>query len=127
MPEESAMGVAKLLPADLVAQILPHLQLNFAAALIKDVDPEVSKAVVHAMEPKRAATLLMRMPREALERLLPHAPQRLKDEARELLVYPEDSVGRIMMTDYLSFRESDTVLDAIRKIRQLASRQFPAS
>jgi len=127
LPEEEAVEVFKALPHGMSALILPHFQLNFAAALVKDMDPASFKAVVREMEPKRAAFLLMRLPRDALERLLPHAPKRLKDEARELLVYPEGSVGRIMLTDYLSFHENERVRDAIRRIRKLASQQHPAS
>ena len=44
-----------------------------------------------------------------------------------LSVYPEGSIGRIMHTDYLSFREEDRVRDAIRKVRKLATQGYPAS
>jgi len=127
LPEAEAAQVVRALPNDLTALILPHLQLNYAAALVKDMKPASFKAVVHKMEPQRAASMLMRLPPDALERLLPHAPQRLIDEARELLVYPEGSVGRIMQTEYLSFHEKDRARDATRNIRKLASQQFPAS
>ncbi|MGD2110469.1 MAG: magnesium transporter [Phycisphaerae bacterium] len=127
LPEAEAAGIVRALPEELTALILPHLQLNYAAALVKDMDPAGFKAVTRSMEPQRAASLLMRLPTDALERLLPHAPKKLKDEARELLVYPEGSVGRIMQTDYLSFHENDRARDAIRKIRKLASQQYPAS
>ncbi len=127
LPEAEAAQMFEALPRSVSALILPHLQLNYAAALIKDMDPDSFKAVVRAMEPKRAALLLMRLPHDALERLLPHAPKKLKIEARELLVYPEGSVGRIMHTDYLSFHEKQTVGDAIRRIRKLASQRYPAS
>jgi len=127
LPEEEAMEVFKALPDNMNAMILPHLQLNFAAALVKDMDPAGFKAVVRAMEPKRGAFLLMRLPRDALERLLPHAPKKLKDEARDLLVYPEGSVGRMMHTDYLSLHEGELVRDAVRKIRTLATQRYPAS
>ncbi|MBU1983740.1 CBS domain-containing protein, partial [bacterium] len=127
LPEEEAVEVFKALPHNMNALILPHLQLNFAAVLIKDMDPASFEAVVRAMDPKRGAFLLMRLPRDALERLLPHAPKKLKDEARGLLVYPEGSVGRIMHTDYLSLDEGELVRDAVRKIRKLASERYPAS
>ena len=127
LPEAEAAEIVRALPHDLTALILPHLQLNFAAALVRDMEPASFKVVVRTMEPKRAASLLMRLPPDALERLLPHAPKKLKDEARELLVYPEGSVGRIMHTDYLSFHEDERVRDIIRKIRKLGPQRYPAS
>lgn len=127
LPEAEAAGIVRALPHDLAAMILPHLQLNYAAALVKDMDPAGFKAVIRQMDPQRAASLLMRLPPDALARLLPHAPKKLKDEARELLVYPQGSVGRIMQTNYLSFRENDRARDAISKIRKLGSHGYPAS
>ncbi len=127
VPESEAAEVFMALPDDITALILPHLQLNYAAALVKDMDPASFNTVVRAMEPKRAASLLMRLPRDSLERLLPHAPKKLKDEARELLVYPDGSVGRIMQTDYLALHGDERVRDAIRKIRKLAPQRHPAS
>ncbi len=127
LPEAEAAGIVRALPHDLTALILPHLQLNYAAALVKDMEPASFKAVVQAVEPKRAASLLMRLPPDALARLLPHAPKKLLDEARELLVYPQGSVGRIMQTDYLSFHEDESVRAVIRKIRKLGPQRYPAS
>ena len=127
LPEAEAAEVFKALPSKLAALIVPQLQLNFAAGLLTDSDPATFKAIVRGMEPKRAAFLLMRLPQDALERLLPHAPKKLKDQARELLVYPRGSVGRMMHTDYLAFHEDDLARDATRKIRKLAAQRYPAS
>lgn len=127
LPEEEAATVFRALPQEVAGMILPELQLNYAASLVKDFDPQSFKSVMRRMERKRAASLLMRLPPDALERLLPHAPTKLKEEARELLVYPEGSVGRIMVTEYLSFREVERVRAAIRKIRKLGKQRFPAS
>ena len=127
LPEGEAGAVFRELPQDSAALVLPHFQLNYAAGLVKDMDATSFKAVVRGMEPKRAASLLMRLPADALERLLPHAPKKLKDEARELLIYPEGSVGRIMHTDYLSFHDGERAREAIRKIRKLGSQRYPAS
>ncbi|GJM24506.1 MAG: magnesium transporter MgtE [Phycisphaerae bacterium] len=127
LPQADADQVFKALPDETAALILPFLQLNFAAAMLKDLEPESFKAAIRAIEPKRAASLLMRLPQESLERLLPHAPDKLKNEARELLVYPQGSVGRIMHTDYLAFRENQHVRDVVQRIRKLAAQRYPAS
>ncbi|MHC5108744.1 MAG: magnesium transporter [Planctomycetota bacterium] len=127
LPEGEAAQAFSSLPPTMMAAILPNLQLTYAAELVCDLTPEEFKAAIGEMEPKRGASLLMRLPQEALERLLPHAPKKLKEQARELLVYPEGSVGRIMHTKYLSLRDTDRVRDAIRKIRKAASANLPAS
>lgn len=127
LSEAEAAEVFRALPSDAAALMLPHLQITYAAGLIKDLAADAFKNLIRAVEPKRAASLLMRLPPDALERLLPHAPKKLKDEARSLLIYPEGSVGRFMLTDYLSFHQDNRVRDAVRKIRKLASQGYPAS
>ena len=75
MQEAEAVEVFGVLPHEMIALILPHLQVSFAAVLVKDMDPATFKIAIRAMEPKRAAYVLMRLPAESLERLLPPRPK----------------------------------------------------
>ncbi|UCG32499.1 MAG: magnesium transporter [Phycisphaerales bacterium] len=122
-----AAQVLEALPPATAAQIIPHLQISYAAALLKDMRPGDFKTIVRSMDAARAASLFMHLPEDSRERLLPQAPKKLKSEIRDLLVYPEDSVGRLMVRTYLSFHQKERVSDAIKKIRRLASRPYPAS
>jgi len=45
----------------------------------------------------------------------------------ELLTFPEDSVGRIMTTEFISFRKEQTVTNATKKIRSMAGKRIPVS
>jgi magnesium transporter len=127
MPEDEAVEVLRRLPAELAVRALKHLQVSYAAALLKDADADAFRAVISQLEPSFAATVFMHLPEDARERLLEHLPKRLVDEIREQLAYPEDSVGRLMSTDYLSFHKDVTAQEAIEKIRALAQKRFPAS
>jgi magnesium transporter len=51
----------------------------------------------------------------------------MKSQIKEFLAYPDDSVGRTMSTEVLSFHKETTVNDAIERIRSLAKKRFPAS
>jgi len=127
MDEEEAVDVLKALPASLVGQAFRHLQVSYAAALLKDADAELVRHLAGALDPPLAATIFMHLPEEARERFLAHIPEKVKRRIQEHLTYPENSVGRIMTTDFLSFRKDLTVHDAVEKIRLLARRRFPAS
>jgi magnesium transporter len=127
MPEDEAVGVLGALPPPLAVRALKHLQVSYAAALLKDAERDVFRSVVSELDSSFAAAIFMHLPQDARERLLEHLPKRLVDEIREQLAYPEDSVGRLMSTDYLSFHKDDTAQEAIEKIRALAQRRFPAS
>lgn len=127
MTEEEAVEVLLALPAPLAVRAIRHLQVSYAAELLKDADPELFREIVSALEPQFAATIFMHLPEDARERLLEHIPGKLKNQIRDLLTYPEDSVGRIMTTDFLSFHKDVTAHEAIEKIRSLARKRFPAS
>jgi magnesium transporter len=127
LAEDEAVAVLKALPARLAVRAIRHLQVSYAAALLKDADPELFKAVASSLEPQFAATIFMHLPDDARERLLEHIPGKLKSQMREVLAFPEDSIGRIMSSDFLSFHQDVRVDEAVEKIRSLAKKRFPAS
>jgi magnesium transporter len=69
----------------------------------------------------------MHMPADARERMTRHLSGKLKDQVRELFEYPEESVGRIMTTDFLSFDKDVLASEAVEKIRLLAKKRYPSS
>jgi len=127
MAEDEALEVLKALPLHLTVRTIRHLQVSYAAALLKDAEPELFKSIASSLEPQFAATIFMHLPDDARERLLEHIPDKLKSQIREALTYPEDSIGQIMSTDFLSFHKDIAVGEAIEKIRLLAKKRFPAS
>ena len=128
MTEDEAAGVLAALPPVLVAKAFPFLQVSYAATLLMTAPPKTVGLIVQNLDPKRASTILMLLPEDARESLLPQIPEKLKWEIRDLLTYPEDSVGRIMTTRFFSFRKDTKVRDAINKIRSMAKqRKTPAS
>ena len=55
MSEGEAAAVTHLLRRDLKARVIPHLQISFAAGLLKGVSEKDFEAVARAMQPERAA------------------------------------------------------------------------
>lgn len=127
LSEEHATEALRALPPELAGKALPHLQVSYAAALLANSDPDQFRAVIRKIDAKRAATIFMHLPEEARERLKEHVPEKLKFEIRELLTYPEGSVGRIMTTKFYAFNKNMKVNDAIKKIRSSSRRKQPSS
>ncbi len=127
MTEDEAAQVLKALPAQLVVQALRHLQVSYAAVLLENSDAALFKEIAVALDPQHAATIFMHLPEESRERLLRHIPKKLRSQIKELLAYPEDSMGRLMTTRFLSFHKNVTASEAIEKIRSLAKARFPYS
>lgn len=127
MPEERVVEVLRALPPPLAARAVRQLQVSYAAAVLKDAETDLFKEIAESLDPHHAATIFMHLPRGDRERFLQFLPDKLKREIQEHLSYPEDSVGRMMVTDFLAFRTDATVYDAVQIIRQLAPKRYPAS
>jgi magnesium transporter len=127
MTEHEAAQVLKALPTPLAVQALQHLQVSYAAVLLENSDAALFKAIADALDPQHAATIFMHLPEESREHLLENIPKKLRAQIKELLVYPEDSMGRLMTTKFLSFHKDVSAHEAIEKIRSLAKTRFPAS
>ena len=124
--EEAAIAFQSLQPA-LAVRLIKHLQISFAASLLREADDALLGQIVTRLDPQFAATILMHLPAEARERTTRHLSGKLKDQVRELFEYPEESVGRIMTTDFLSFDKDVPANDAVEKIRLLAKKRYPLS
>jgi magnesium transporter len=127
MEESDAAATLGELPLPLAISVVSRLRADFAASLLKDADPEFFSAIALALDPEFFGLIFMHLPEESRNRLTAILPDTLKAQIREALTYPDDSIGRIMNTNFLSFDKQTRVHEAIEKIRQLAKKGFPAS
>jgi magnesium transporter len=127
MDENDVIEVLKVLPIPLMVRALKHLQVSYAASLLANADPELFKSIVSSLEPQFATTIFMHLPEDKRRRLTQHIPEELKVQFREVLTYPENSIGRLMSTDFLSFNKDIQVGRVIEKIRALTKNRYPSS
>ena len=127
IPEEEAAGALKSLPIPLAVQVVKVLQVSYAAALLRDADDEFLIEMTSHLDPQFLASILMRLPQDARERMSKHISEKLKGQIRELLDYPEDSIGRTMTMDFIALKKSNLAQEAIEKIRSLAKKRYPSS
>ena len=124
LTEEEGAEIIKSLPPLLAVRVIKHLQVSYAAALLKNVDEAFLRELTYHLEPQVATSILMHLPGDARELMTTHLSDKLKGQIRELLEYPEGSIGRIMTTDFLTFNKDILAEDAIEKIRLLAKNAF---
>jgi magnesium transporter len=127
MTEEEAVQVLKTLPIPMAVRVLRVLQVSYAAMLLKDADETFLNAMASHLDPQFVASILMLLPKDARERMSGFISGKLKEQVRELLEYPEGSVGRTMTTDFIALKKDNNAEEAIEKIRSLAKRRFPSS
>jgi magnesium transporter len=101
-----AESTLKELPPELLPDIL---------ALIDD--ERVARMIVRA-DPDDAVTFIDALPEERRDGVMSLLDPKRRDEVRELINYPEGTVGRIMNTDFMALAPTITAQGAIDKIRE---------
>ena len=127
MKEAEAAGVLESLPPSLAVRVVKHLQISFAATLLNHTGDAFLHRITSQLEPQFLASILMHISKESRERIRTHIPEKTEGQIRELLEYPQGSVGRIMTSDFLSFSKDALAKEAISKIRSLAKKRIPSS
>lgn len=123
MAEEDASDILCTMPPHSAIHAVKQFQIGYAAELLKNAENDFLKTVLTGLDTYRAASILMHFPEDTRERISGILPDKLKEQIRELMTYPENSVGRIMNTDLLSFQHTVTAGEAIDKIRNMARRK----
>jgi magnesium transporter len=106
------------LSRDMAAEVFAHLELEQRNALLRELTDEETRALLSDLSPDDRTSLLEELPGEVTQRLLNFLTPADLAEARALLGYPEESVGRLMTPDYIAVRPNWTVEQALAHIRQ---------
>ncbi len=108
----------RALPRDLKVDIFAFLDPETSDNLLFELTDAETRHILAELEPDDRTVLLGELPGQVTQRLLTLlSPDDLK-EARQLLGYPEESIGRLMTPDYVAVRPSWSVADALDHIRR---------
>ena len=107
----------RALPRDLAVEVFAHLDNEQAETLLYELTDAETRHLLAELEPDDRTELLEELPGEVTRRLLNMlSPEDLR-EARRLLGYPEESVGRVMTPDYIAIRPDWSIARAMEHIR----------
>ena len=123
LDEAEVLNVMKILPHALSAKVLSVLPQNLVATLLIQLPTEFLEKIIGDLDPEKISDIILSLPEELRSDLLERTPQKKKKLIREMLTFPEDSVGRIMSRDYLAFHVDLKVKDATNKIKTMARRK----
>lgn len=115
---ESAEIVAAL-DDETAAETLEEVSDERLADLLEGMDHERAADILEEMEPSAAADALEDLDEELAERILAHMEPEEAADVQELLAYDEDSVGRVMTTEFVRVSCHDSVGDVLAKLRGL--------
>lgn len=109
--------VFKALPRSYSAEVFSWLESRHQDLLLQELTQEETRHLMANLRPDDRTVLLEEMPGQVTQRLLNFLnPDDLR-EARSLLGYPEESVGRLMTPDYVAVKPHWSIERALEHIR----------
>jgi magnesium transporter len=124
-PAETAALIAGALPLT-TALILERMNPRVAAEAVLKLSGDSARHVIAAMNPARAAAVVVSMPVADRDTLLSQLEPRIANEIREILSYPSDTAGALMDPRITAFGEAITVDEALRKMRTFKEKELGA-
>ncbi|WP_376695320.1 magnesium transporter [Wenzhouxiangella sp. EGI_FJ10305] len=122
MARENCLEVLGALPDERAADAFSYLNHGLQQEVISELDPDQARRILRELVPDDRTAFLESLAPQDLEGFLKLlGPQDLK-QSLKLLGYPEESVGRLMTTRYVSVRPEWTVTRALDHIRHEAHR-----
>lgn len=110
--------VYRTLPRDMASDVASYLDADELDALIRGLSDAETRHLMANMPPDDRTHFLGEFPGQVTQRIMNLlSPEDLK-EARSLLGYPEDSVGRLMTPDYVAVRPDWTISQSLAQIRR---------
>ncbi|MDW8338092.1 MAG: magnesium transporter [Thermoleophilia bacterium] len=110
--------VFRTLPRALAADVFAELDAESATALAAELTDDETRRLLAELAPDDRTHLLEELPGLVVQKLLNLLPPEELEEARTLLGYPEESVGRLMTPDYVAVKQHWTVAQALAHIRE---------
>ena len=120
LDEERRTKMLSLLSADhsdLAADLMEHFVDEHAADMIEQLEPSEAAAIVDEMDSDEQTDLLTELDEEDAEAILDEMDPEEAADARHRMQYDEDVAGGLMITEYLSYRDSQDVDAVIADLR----------
>ncbi|MEO8615501.1 MAG: magnesium transporter [Luteolibacter sp.] len=115
-PAEQA-ALFRLLPMQLATEVFEYLPVEAQEELIHAMGNEQAAGILDAMSPDDRTALLEELPTAVCARLVESLSPKERAVALRLLDYPENSIGRMMTSEYLTLRDEWTAREALDHIR----------
>jgi len=97
---------------------LKELPLELLPDILELIDDEKIGRLIVRADPDDAVTFLDSLPAERREKIMGLLDPERQAAVREIINYPEGTVGRIMTTDFMALSPDTTAQGAIDKIRE---------
>ncbi len=117
LDKKSGKALFESLDEEKAADVLEELEPEAQVEMIESLSIEKAADVIEKMPADEAADLIDELEDDKAEQLLNEIEKESSDDIREILQYKDDTVGSLMMTEFLSFKENITVEDTLEFLR----------
>lgn len=100
------------------AKALKELPPELLPDILEMIDDEKVSRLIARADPDDAVTFIDSLPEERREHIMSLLDPERREEVREIISYPDGTVGRLMTTDFLALPPTTTAQGAIDKIRE---------
>lgn len=123
LPGEQCAVAFRLLPLERATEVFEDLPLEKQEELQENLSSERFSEILNGMSPDDRTDFFEELPGELANRLLNALRGEELAIARQLLAYPEDSIGRLMTPEYVAVRPGWSVEHVLRHLRDVAKRK----
>lgn len=117
LPYLHAAELLTLLPDPQAADVLEAMPIQRQLQVIEEFDEREAVGLISLMSPNLAADLMARLHTPTMKHYLEMLPKWKSEQIIELLRYPEDTVGGVMINDMVYARADLTVKQARETLR----------
>jgi magnesium transporter len=116
LTEDEQRTLLKAVSADRAAELIEYLPDTHVAELIDDMASHDVAAIVEEMASDERADLLAELESNEAEAILEHLDEEDAEETRQLISYPADVAGGLMMTEFAVYPMSATVREVVDEL-----------
>jgi magnesium transporter len=117
LPAELIPRFLNAFPTSKAADFFEYTSEPLRLEVIPLMDLATAAALLDAMEPDEQADIVSKLPEELQQDLLQRLTPANKQEALQILQFPENTAGRIMTTEYIAVAPTSTVREALEAVK----------
>ena len=118
LPEDGQPVLFRLLPRQMGTDVFSYLPPSEQERLLQSITADHIRGLLEELAPDDRTELLGELPARVTQQLIALLPPDQLKQARQLLGYPEDSVGRLMTPDYVAIQPDWTIAEALDYVRR---------
>ncbi len=109
----------RLIPKDKAADVFSNMNNSMQSYLVEMFTEKELKEILDELFLDDTVDMLEELPANLVTRILDVVDKDTRTQINAILNYPEDSAGSIMTTEYVDFKKSMTVSQAVAHIREI--------